>query len=263
MGEVSTRMTQYGTLLDSLKDGIGIASMVGVTDGAFCGKYGVGNTIVQIGGYGVDPYKEDLEAIEGFLRPEVELARKSGAKVAVNFLGFDEDYVLAFAEGFKRAGGDILEYNAHTPSPKYAEKGLGYALLKKENQSNLYRVTRRLAEEVPLPLMIKARVWTTKSSGASVERIADDYVEVAEKLKENGAVGLHLNIRNEARGEPDLAILKEIKGQSDLFLMASGYVRDAASARSIFEAGAEVVLIGQAAMDDPEIVGRIVRALEQ
>jgi len=44
-------MPNYKTLFDEIKGGIGISSMVNITNGKFCGDYGKGSAMVQIGGY--------------------------------------------------------------------------------------------------------------------------------------------------------------------------------------------------------------------
>ena len=79
-------MENYKALFDEIRSGIGISSMVNITSGKFCGDYGRGSAMVQIGGYGADGYKGDGKAIVEFLKPEIQEAKRSGAKVAVNTL---------------------------------------------------------------------------------------------------------------------------------------------------------------------------------
>ena len=63
----------------------------------------------------------------------------------------------------------------------------------------------------------------------------------------------HVNVRREETGEQDLRLLQQIRGATGMFLLASGYVTDAASARALFDAGADCVGIAQAAMNDPGV----------
>jgi len=260
-------MQNYKTLFDNIRGGIGIASMVNITSGKFCGDYGKGSAMVQIGGYGADGYKGDKKAIMEFLEAEIREARRSGAKVAVNTLATNIDYLLTFVEGFEEAGGDFVEYNAHTSSKSYASRGLGYSQFAKENQPSLFEYTRKLSEALSIPLIVKGRVWTPLSTG-SVKRIADDYAWLAEELIKCDASSMHLNIRKEDEKRYDLDVLKEVKEKSDIFLIASGYVgltqdgsvdlgKAVPDTEAILKAGADLVLIGQAAMDEPTIVQRL------
>ena len=70
----------------------------------------------------------------------------------------------------------------------------------------------------------------------------------------------------------DLDVLAEVKNSSDIFLIASGYVglgaaagvnleKAVSDAKAILEAGADLVLIGQAAMKDPTIVQKLAEKL--
>lgn len=260
-------MGSYETLFDEMRGGIGISSMVNITSGKFCGDYGKGSAMVQIGGYGADPYKGDRKAIVDFLKPQIEAARQSGAKVAVNTLATNVDYLVEFVKGFEEAGGDFVEYNAHTPSQDYVSRGLGYMQFAPENQQSLFDYTKKMADALSIPLIIKGRAWSPSSSG-SVKRVANDYAALAEELVRYGASAIHLNIRKEDEKRYDLDVLGEIKGKSNIFLIASGYVgltpdgradleKAVSDTKAILNAGADLVLIGQAAMNDPTIVKKL------
>ena len=261
----------YKALFDEIRGGIGISSMVNVTSGKFCGDYGRGSAMVQIGGYGADPYENDRKAIVDFLKPHIEAARKSEAKVAVNTLATNLDYLVEFVKGFEEAGGDFVEYNAHTASQNYVSKGLGYMHFAPENQQSLFEHTKKMADVLSIPLIVKGRAWSRPSSSSStIKRVTNDYAALAEELVKYGASAIHLNIRKEDEKRYDLDILREIKGKLDVFLIASGYVgltsnggvdleKAVYDTKAILNAGADLVLIGQAAMDDPTIVERLAK----
>jgi len=264
-------MENYSDLFNEMRGGIGISSMVNVTSGKFCGDYGKGSAMVQIGGYGADPYRGDRKAIVDFLKPGIEAARRSGAKVAVNTLATNLDYLVEFVKGFEEAGGDFVEYNAHTPSHNYVSRGLGYMQFAPENQHLLFEYTKKMADALSIPLIVKGRAWSPSSTG-SVKRVTDDYAALAEKLAKHGASAIHLNIRKEDEKRYDLDVLEEIKDKLDIFLIASGYVgltsdgrvdleKAVSDTKAILNAGADLVLIGQAAMDDPTIVERLAEKL--
>jgi len=269
--EAISLMSGYEALFDSMRGGIGIAAMVKVTDGAFCGDYGKGSAMVQIGGYGADGYKGDGDRIVEFLRPQVREARRSGARVVVNTAGTDMACLLAFAKAFEEVGGDAIEYNAHTGLKSYVRRGLGYAQFAPEHQESLFEVTRGLSDALSIPLIVKGRAWTPSASG-SVRRIAEDYGRMAQELARCGAASMHLNLRKEDEERYDTDVLREIKEASDLFLIASGYVglredgrvdldKAVSDAEIMFEAGADLVLIGQAAMDEPGMVEQLAERL--
>ena len=77
-------MENYKALFDEIRGGIGISSMVNIANGKFCGDYGRGSKMVQIGGYGADGYKGDRKAIVAFLKPEMQEAKRSVALVRDN-----------------------------------------------------------------------------------------------------------------------------------------------------------------------------------
>jgi imidazole glycerol phosphate synthase subunit HisF len=109
-----------------------------------------------------------------------------------------------------------------------------------------------------------------------------------------GAASMHLNIRKEDEKRYDLDVfasltndfvlwLREVKDESDIFLIAIGYVRYAhrrlrltvgltrdgsvdldkavSDTKAILNAGADLVLIGQAAMEKPTIVQKLAERL--
>lgn len=264
-------MSVYEAMFDDMRGGIGIASMVKVTDGVFCGDYGKGSAMVQIGGYGADRYKGDRAALRELLGPQVQEARRSGARVAANVAGADMDCLLAFSEAFEEVGGDCVEYNAHTGFKSYVQRGLGYAQFAPEHQESLFEVTRTLSGALSIPLIVKGRAWAPPSPGP-VQRIARDYGRLAQDLACCGGASMHLNIRKEDEERYDADVLREIKNVTDLFLIASGYVglgvdgavdldKAVSDTETLFEAGADLVLIGQAAMDEPGMVGQLAERL--
>lgn len=273
-------MQNYKTLFDDIRGGVGIASMWKITNGKFCGDYGRGSQMVQIGGYGADDYKGDKKAIVEFLKPQIQEAKRCGAKVALNTLARNIDYLLAFVKGGQETNSDFIEYNAHTLSRTYLRRGLGYAQFAKENQQSLFDFTEKLADVLSIPLIVKGRAWTPLRKGrawipfrdGSVERIADDYGSLAQALVEYGASAMHLNIRKEDEKRYDLNVLKEVKDKSDIFLIASGYVgltqdggvdldKAVSDTETILKAGADLVLIGEAVMKKPTIVQQLAERL--
>ena len=56
--------------------------------------------------------------------------------------------------------------------------------------------------------------------------------------------------------------VQDIRVRSDIFLIASGYVSDIVSARTVLDAGADAIGIGTAAMKDEGVIGKIAEALK-
>jgi len=264
-------MQNYKALFDDVRGGIGIASMWKITTGQFCGNYGSGSQMVQIGGYIADVYKGNQKAIVEFLKPQIQEAKRCGAKVALNTLATNIDYLLAFVKGGQEANSDFIEYNAHTLSQTYLSRGLGYAQFAKENQQILFGFTEKLADVLSIPLIVKGRAWTPLRDG-SVERIADDYGRLAQALMQHNVYAMHLNIRKEDEKRCDLNVLKEVKDKSNIFLIASGYVgleqdgsvnldKAVSDREAILKAGADLVLIGEAVMKEPIMVQQLAARL--
>jgi tRNA-dihydrouridine synthase len=83
-----------------------------------------------------------------------------------------------------------------------------------------------------------------------------DYAEHVKQFEQMGVHAFHINVRDEGTGRQNLGLMEDIRKATGMFLLASGYVKDADSAKALFSAGADCVGIAQAAMSDPDIFAK-------
>jgi len=83
--------------------------------------------------------------------------------------------------------------------------------------------------------------------------VIPDFTDHVRKMEQMGVHAFHINVRGERAGEQDLKLLENIRKATGMFLLASGYVTNSATAKALFSAGADCVGIATAAMSDPDI----------
>lgn len=238
-----------------LKGKIFLSSMMGVTSGAWSAAHGRGAAMVQLGAYVLDAPGEHSgpswpdsrgDLLAAHLRAEFDEFRRlvesdETPLVSANIFLCEERSLEPSARAFMDAGGELYEINVHGGIGGDRERGTGRFMFLPEHEGKLHTWVKRLAR-TGVPLAVKAK------SG-----VIPDYGPHLERFEEAGVVAFHINVRDERQGVQDLACLEEIRGRTRLLLLASGYVADAASARRLFEAGADAVGIAEAARHDPEI----------
>jgi tRNA-dihydrouridine synthase len=247
----------FGEVAERLKGRVFLSSMMGKCDAGFCASRSRGCAMVQLGAFVLLKEREerstywpdpDPEPLGAFLKDQFDAFRAEAAKSSANvplvsanvFPCCDED-VAAGAEAFVRAGGDLYELNAHGGIGGDRERGTGSMLFLPEHTPKLMRWAKMLVD-VGGPVAVKG-----------IRGAVADYGDHVRRLEEIGVHAFHINVRNEADGSQDLTLLERIRKATGMFLLASGYVKDADSARALFDAGADSVGIAQAAIEDPEI----------
>ncbi len=103
-------------------------------------------------------------------------------------------------------------------------------------------------------------VRMTAGDFATVEDVAPDPVTAAKRLVEAGAEWLHVVDLNGARtGVPeDLPLIRRIADRFTVRIQAGGGIRDFDTAERFAEAGVSRIVVGTAAVRDPELIGRLV-----
>ena len=119
-----------------------------------------------------------------------------------------------------------------------------------ENRDELFRWVEALSK-LEIPLIIKFR-----------EGIVDDYSRVLQKLMDLNVFAVHFNVRDDRTKKPDFDFIKDIKRDWSLFLLASGYVRSAEDARTLFGKGADMVGIAEPTGKDPEYIYAIAKTFQ-
>jgi len=242
-----------------LKGRLFLSSMMGTTDAVFCASRANGCAMVQLGAfvlskerekqntYWPDPERSKLTVFmkEQFDRCRTESASLVGEEgvpvISANIFPCSDEDAEISAIAFIEAGGDIYELNAHGGIGGDRERGTGKMLFIPEHTQKLIRWTKTLVSAGG-SVIIKARGG-----------VIPDYTKYVKKLEQIGVQAFHINVRNENTGKQDIKLLESIRGATGMFLLASGYVRDADSAKALFSAGADCVGIAQAAISDPGI----------
>lgn len=241
-----------------LKGKLFLSSMMGVCDADFCASRASGCAMVQFGAfvlikdreernmYWPDPERSKLTDLmkRQFDKFRKLVSQRETPIISANVFPCADEYVWLSAYSFIEAGGDIYELNAHGGIGGDRERGTGSMLFIPEHTPKLMRWAKILVDAGG-PVIIKGR-------GGAIP----DYTDHVRQLEQIGVHAFHINVRDESTGSQDLKLLESIRKATDMFLLASGYVKNSASARLLFSAGADCVGIAQAAMSDPGIFAK-------
>lgn len=250
---------EFDELVVKLKGKLFLSSMLGKCDAEFCASRAKGCAMVQLGAFVLfeegekrDTYWHSSERVEltAFMKRQFDACRAESAElvgkenvpvISANVFPCTDEDVEISAAAFIEAGGDIYELNSHGGIGGDRERGTGKMLFMPEHTPKLMRWAKMLVEAGG-PVIIKGRGG-----------VIPDYTEHVKQLEQIGVHAFHINVRGEETGKQDLKLLENIRSATGMFLLASGYVKDNASAKTLFSAGADCVGIAEAALSDPDI----------
>src|SRR5438132_1334287 len=103
-------------------------------------------------------------------------------------------------------------------------------------------------------------VRMTRGDFKTVEQVAPSPLEAARKLVADGAEWLHIvDLDGSRTGAPaNLDQIRTIANRFTVKIQAGGGIRDFDTAEAFAEAGATRIVVGTAAISDPELIGRLV-----
>ncbi len=103
-------------------------------------------------------------------------------------------------------------------------------------------------------------VRMTRGDFSTVEQVAPSPLEAAKRLVNEGAEWLHVvDIDGARTGKPaNLEAIRQIANRFTVRIQAGGGIRDFDTAEAFAEAGASRIVVGTAAVEDPELIGRLV-----
>ena len=103
-------------------------------------------------------------------------------------------------------------------------------------------------------------VRMTRGDFSTVEEVAPSPLDAARKLVHEGAEWIHIvDIDGSLTGTPaNLDAIRQIANRFTVKIQAGGGIRDFDTAEAFAEAGASRIVVGTAAVDDPELIGRLV-----
>ena len=103
-------------------------------------------------------------------------------------------------------------------------------------------------------------VRMTRGDFSTVEVVASSPLEAAKRLVNGGAEWIHVvDIDGARSGKPaNLDAIRLIANRFTVKIQAGGGIRDFDSAEAFAEAGASRIVVGTAAIEEPELIGRLV-----
>ena len=217
--------------------------------------------MVILGTYIVDPgddveypkhfvFKPGRANYADYLKQHVAEARKSGGKVAVSVCCVRLEDNVDFLQAAEEAGADYASYCAHSVMPMFVSRNLSSRLCRREHWDTLRKWASTMSEKVSIPVIFKI----------GAHGLGQDVIGAVEVMAESGIPAIHINVWDTSADSEGLRMISALKDKCE-FLIAGGGVRNTEDARRVLAAGADAVAIGAAAMDDPELIGRIQKAL--
>lgn len=104
-------------------------------------------------------------------------------------------------------------------------------------------------------------VRLTKGEFNTATKVAEDAIETAKKFKETGSPWIHMVDLDGAKngGQPNKDLFIEIIKETGLKMELGGGIRDAKTAAVYLDSGVERVILGSAAVNDPNLVEELVK----
>ena len=185
-------------------------------------------------------------AMRRVLAREVSAVREELGEVpiALNAAPGSLEDALEMARSFHEAGGDLFELNCHGSYAKLTERGLLRAMASERNRPEMIRWLTELCR-LSIPVIVK--FW---GPDANI-----DWVGVLDGLEDAGGLfGVHFNVRDDRKNQPDLDLVSRIRPSCPGLLLCSGCVKTADHVRSLLHHGADCVGIAQGVLDHPAII---------
>ncbi len=247
--------------MSQLKNGVVLAEIGGHSNGPWCAEYGAGSALVVLGSFIVDgrdevPYPSDFvfksgrENYSDYLNEHVAAARDSRAAVGVSVASVNLDDTIDFLLAAEEAGADYISECLHSTMDMFVSRGLSSALLRRENWPALREWISAILDATSLPFIAKIGVHDTPDTEQAVEVMAGVGVSI-----------FHVNV-GDAPGEPGSQVVNRLR-RPERVLIIGGGIRTSEQAREVIAAGADAVAIASAAMEDPQLCGRIQAELQE
>jgi phosphoribosylformimino-5-aminoimidazole carboxamide ribotide isomerase len=103
-------------------------------------------------------------------------------------------------------------------------------------------------------------VRMTRGDFSTAEEVASSPLEAAKRFVGEGAEWLHIvDLDGSRSGTPgNLSHIRSIANRFNVLIQAGGGIRDFDTAEAFAEAGVSRIVVGTAAIEDPELIGRLV-----
>ncbi|MCX5783388.1 MAG: tRNA-dihydrouridine synthase family protein, partial [Elusimicrobia bacterium] len=174
---------------------------------------------------------------------------------AVQIFGGDEKTISTAAKLAAESGADIIDINAGCPVRKIIKSNSGIALMKDEKA--FARVVSAAVKSAGVPVMVKIRSGLKKG-----ELLSPRFATIA---REEGACAVAVHARPAEMmhsGPVDLSALNKTASAVKIPVIGNGGISCASDAKAMFSAGCAAVMIGRAAIGNPDIFKRITAELK-
>jgi len=147
----------------------------------------------------------------------------------------------------ERGGFAGIDLNAGCPVRKITQNGAGAALIK--NPRLIYEILTAMRRAVKLPLTIKTRLgeYPGKTGIFEILKAAEDAGA--------DAIAVHARFTSQGHGgDPDLALLAEVKSRASIPVIGNGGIRSPWDAWRMFtETGVDAIMVARSAIGNPWI----------
>jgi tRNA-dihydrouridine synthase B len=172
--------------------------------------------------------------------------------VAIQLFGSDPQIMHSAARTVASVGPDLIDLNMGCPVPKICRSGAGAALLRDPDRAVAVAQAAREGSVLPVTVKLRSGLEPGDRSG----------LELAERLADEGGVAaIAFHPRPAAvhhKGEPDYALVRELRARVDVPVILSGGLSSVERARRAYEAsGADALMIARGALGDPWIFARL------
>jgi len=146
-----------------------------------------------------------------------------------------------------------INLNAGCPMTKVTRCGAGAELVK--DPAKIGRLLKAIAENTDLPVTLKTRLGPHPKSTT--------VFEILDAAQQAGASGLTVHARYTSQmhgGEVHLDMLAEVVRQASVPVTGNGSVTDAKSAAAMAATGVSSIMVGRAALSNPNIFNQLKKA---
>lgn len=182
-------------------------------------------------------------------------AKKEDHPLSVQLFGGSKETILKAAEVLFSLGGfEILDLNLGCPVHKVVKGNAGSSWLKPERRGELADMVNALVALSPVPITCKVRLGWDESSIC--------LPETCSILEQAGVslIAVHARTRSQMySGSPQYEILKQVRPQVGIPLIANGDIRTLDDALNVMKTtGCDGVMIGRGALGNPNLIRQIV-----